>query len=76
MEPFLAVFAEFWWIGPTAIGAGALGWLGLRGQRGRRMSAKARRLAYDASRLPPEGMVSSLDSLARECVGRLYGREI
>lgn len=50
MEPFLAAFAEFWWIGPTAIGAGALGWLGLRGQRGRRMSAKARRLAYDASR--------------------------
>ena len=33
-------------------------------------------LAYDASGLPPEGMVSSLDSLARECVGRLYGREI
>ncbi|MBN9176808.1 MAG: hypothetical protein J0I43_05505 [Microbacterium sp.] len=47
MEPFLAVFAEFWWIGPTVIGAGALGWFGLRGQRG---TAKARRLAYDASR--------------------------
>ena len=50
MEPFLAVFAEFWWIGPTVIGAGALGWLGLRGQRSRYASTKARRLAYDASR--------------------------
>ncbi len=41
-----AAIAEFWWIGPTMIGAGTLGWIGLRGQR----SAKARRLAYDASR--------------------------
>lgn len=46
MEPFLAVFAEFWWIGPTMIGAGALGLLGLRSGQ----SSKARRLAYDASR--------------------------
>lgn len=41
-----AAIAEFWWIGPTVIGAGTLGWVGLRGQR----TAKARRLAYDASR--------------------------
>ena len=41
-----AAIAEFWWIGPTMIGAGTLGWIGLR--RGR--STKARRLAYDASR--------------------------
>lgn len=38
--------AELWWVGPTVIGAGTLGWFGLRGQR----TAKARRLAYDASR--------------------------
>ncbi|MEZ5214278.1 MAG: hypothetical protein R2692_05865 [Microbacterium sp.] len=46
MDPVWAAIAEFWWIGPTMIGAGTLGWIGLRGQR----SAKARRLAYDASR--------------------------
>ncbi|WP_431803455.1 hypothetical protein [Microbacterium sp. bgisy203] len=46
MDPVWAMVAEFWWIGPTVIGAGTLGWFGLRGQR----TAKARRLAYDASR--------------------------
>lgn len=45
MDPVWAALAEFWWIGPSVIGAGALGWAGLRGQRG----AKARRLAYTAS---------------------------
>jgi len=45
VDPILAAFAEFWWIGPAVIGAGTLGWMGLRGQRG----AKARRIAYDAS---------------------------
>lgn len=46
MDPVWAAVADLWWIAPTAIGAGALGWLGLRGQR----AVKARRLAYDASR--------------------------
>lgn len=46
MDPVWASVAELWWIGPTLIGAGTLGWLGLRGQR----TARARRLAYDASR--------------------------
>ncbi|GAA3028062.1 hypothetical protein [Microbacterium dextranolyticum] len=45
MDPIWSAVAEFWWIGPSVIGAGALGWIGLRGQR----TAKARRLAYDAS---------------------------
>ncbi|MBN9215166.1 MAG: hypothetical protein ABS62_01510 [Microbacterium sp. SCN 70-200] len=46
MDPLWVALAEFWWIGPAVVGAGTVGWLGLRGQR----SAKARRLAYDASR--------------------------
>ena len=46
VDPVWTAIAEFWWIGPTMIGAGTLGWIGLR--RGR--STKARRLAYDASR--------------------------
>lgn len=46
MDPVWATLAELWWIGPTVIGAGAVGWFGLRGQQG----ARARRLAYDASR--------------------------
>lgn len=41
-----AAFAELWWVSPIVIGAGTLGFFGLRGQR----TAKARRLAYDASR--------------------------
>ena len=36
----------WWWTVPAVIGAGALAWFGLRGQR----SGRARRLAYDASR--------------------------
>ena len=71
-----AAIAEFWWIGPTMIGAGTLGWIGLRGQR----SAKARRLAYDASRdalrtarLANAAVVShsELDSNTVSTVGRL-----
>lgn len=46
MDPLWLALAEFWWIGPAVIGAGTLGFLGLRGQR----TARARRLAYDASR--------------------------
>ncbi len=46
MDPLWATIAEFWWIGPTLIGAGTLGWLGLRHQR----SVNARRIAYDAAR--------------------------
>ncbi len=46
MDVVLASLAELWWIGPIVIGAGTLGFFGLRGHR----SAKARSLAYDASR--------------------------
>lgn len=46
MDPVWTAVVELWWIGPAVIGAGAFGWLGLRGQR----NAKARRLAYNASR--------------------------
>lgn len=42
MDALLAL----WWIGPAVIGGGAAAWIGLRGQR----TARARRLAYDASR--------------------------
>ncbi|HWS52069.1 MAG TPA: hypothetical protein VN241_13755 [Microbacterium sp.] len=45
MDPFLLA-AEFWWVAPSAIGAGAAGAAGLhwRGKAG------GRRLAYDAAR--------------------------
>lgn len=38
--------AEFWWIAPSAVGAGALGWVGVRSRR----TARQRRLGYDAAR--------------------------
>lgn len=38
--------AELWWIGPTVIGAGAAGWLGLRHERSQRL----RRIELDAAR--------------------------
>lgn len=43
---FLAALAEFWWIAPTAVGAGAVGWIGVRHQR----AENARRLEYEAAR--------------------------
>jgi len=46
VDPIWASLAEFWWIGPTVIGAGTLGWFGLRHQR----SERARRLEYEAAR--------------------------
>jgi len=46
VDPLLAFVAEFWWIGPTVVGAGALGWAGVRHQR----TERARRLAYDAAK--------------------------
>lgn len=46
MDPFWAAVAEFWWIGPTVIGAGALGWFGLREQR----ASRARRIELEAAR--------------------------
>lgn len=47
MDPFWALAAEFWWVAPAAVGAGAVGAVGL----GRRSSVRAKRLAYDAARL-------------------------
>lgn len=35
MEPLLALFAEWWWIGPAAAGAGTVGWVGVRRSRRR-----------------------------------------
>jgi translation initiation factor 2B subunit (eIF-2B alpha/beta/delta family) len=46
VDPLLALFVDVWWIAPVTVGAGALGWVGLRGQR----SAGARRLELDAAR--------------------------
>ena len=46
MDPLLVFVADVWWIAPATIGAGALGWLGLRGQR----TVSARRLGLDAAR--------------------------
>jgi hypothetical protein len=48
MDPLVwATIAEFWWTAPATVGAGALGWVGLRRQR----AARHRRLALDAARL-------------------------
>ncbi|KRA25113.1 hypothetical protein ASD65_12275 [Microbacterium sp. Root61] len=46
MDPLWAFFAEVWWIVPLTVGAGTLGWFGLRGQR----TAAARRLELDAAK--------------------------
>lgn len=57
MEPLLAFAAEFWWVAPATVGAGAAGWLGLRARRpvsprGARPMPRgaARRLGLDAAR--------------------------
>ncbi|MFT4135334.1 hypothetical protein [Microbacterium sp.] len=47
MDPLWAALAEWWWIGPAAIGTGTLGVIGLRRLGGGR---RARRLGYDAAR--------------------------
>ncbi|MGB4779595.1 MAG: hypothetical protein WBP48_14660, partial [Microbacterium sp.] len=47
MDPLWAAVAEFWWIGPSVIGAGTLGWLGLRHERAERL----RRIELDAARI-------------------------
>ncbi|MDQ1172342.1 transcription elongation GreA/GreB family factor [Microbacterium testaceum] len=39
MEPLVALFAEWWWIGPAAAGAGTVGWIGVRRSRQRALSA-------------------------------------
>ncbi|CAN7152393.1 hypothetical protein LJR045_000104 [Microbacterium sp. LjRoot45] len=47
MDPIgWTTIAEFWWIAPAVIGAGAFGWFGLRHQR----TERARRLAFDAAK--------------------------
>lgn len=46
MDPLWALFADVWWIAPATVGAGALGWIGVRRQR----TAGARRLELDAAR--------------------------
>ncbi|MFJ4036989.1 hypothetical protein ACIPVB_02795 [Microbacterium sp. NPDC090007] len=39
MEPLLALFVEWWWIGPAAAGAGTVGWVGVRRSRRRALAA-------------------------------------
>lgn len=46
MDPLWASVAELWWIAPAAVGAGTLGFVGVRMAR----RDTARRLAYDAAR--------------------------
>jgi hypothetical protein len=46
VEPLLLLLAEVWWVAPAAVGAGALGWVGVRVQRG----SRARHLELDAAR--------------------------
>lgn len=45
MDPLWAVVAEFWWIGPTLVGAGTLGVIGLRQGK----AGKMRKLAVHAA---------------------------
>ncbi|WP_434812001.1 hypothetical protein [Microbacterium sp. bgisy189] len=47
MDPLWASVAELWWIAPAAVGAGTLGFVGVRMAR----RDTARRLAYDAARV-------------------------
>jgi hypothetical protein len=46
VDPLWTLFAELWWVAPVIVGAGALGWLGMRGQR----TAGARRLEVEAAK--------------------------
>ncbi|GAA5034500.1 hypothetical protein ACFQRL_14525 [Microbacterium fluvii] len=46
MDPLWVWAAEMWWIAPVVVGAGTLGWVGVRHQR----AESARRLEYDAAR--------------------------
>lgn len=45
MDPLWAFVADVWWVAPMSVGAGAVGWMGLRGQR----TAGARRLEVHAA---------------------------
>lgn len=45
MDPLWASVAEIWWIAPAIVGAGALGWWGLRRER----TVNGRRLEIDAA---------------------------
>ena len=46
MDPLWTLVAGLWWVAPVIVGAGALGWLGVRGQR----TANARRLEVEAAK--------------------------
>jgi multidrug efflux pump subunit AcrA (membrane-fusion protein) len=45
VDPLWAIVADFWWVAPMTVGAGAVGWIGVRGQR----TAGARRLELHAA---------------------------
>ncbi|GAA3929955.1 hypothetical protein [Microbacterium soli] len=47
MDPIWATAAELWWLAPSAVGAGAAGFVAIR----RRRTMTGRRLGYDAARL-------------------------
>jgi len=46
VDPLWLLLADVWWIAPVTVGAGALGWIGVRSQR----NAGARRLELEAAR--------------------------
>lgn len=53
MEPLLALFAEWWWIGPAAAGAGTVGWVGVRRSRRRALPSGATTTGDRAVRVWP-----------------------
>lgn len=82
MDPLWALLADVWWIAPAAVGAGAVGWAGVRVSRG---SGRARRLeleaarhdvrtAYEALARARAGVLSARASVARADADRVAGR--
>jgi len=51
VEPLAILLAEWWWIGPAAAGAGALGWIGVRQTRRRALPAGATTTTDRAARV-------------------------
>ncbi|MFT4215191.1 MAG: hypothetical protein QM622_10515, partial [Microbacterium sp.] len=70
MDPVWAAIAELWWIGPTVIGAGAVGWLGLRRERIQRL----RRIELQTAR--QEFTAARRDAVAARAAVRLARAEL
>jgi hypothetical protein len=82
VDPLWALLADVWWIAPAAAGAGAVGWAGVRMNRG---SGRARRLeleaarhdvraAYEALTRARAGVLSARAAVARADADRVAGR--